>query len=191
MAVYCTLDECKREALVSNASEDAAFSERIPVAKAQIDEFCGHSFDAEVITDERRFGAQVVVAADGVIEVTTSKAVCRSVSAASVSVDGITFNALDVERCAIDGYVLRFMGQGALTNRGGRMYARLSYAGGYTDLPAHLRQAAATLVAYWMNRRKAPGGEMTAYPQIGQVSIPTKFPPHVAELLAPLIRRRP
>ena len=172
------------------AVDDGVINDLIPRASDEIDVICQHSFNNEVLTNQTRRGEQVVLAGDGVLEITAPKAIVNSISAASITADMKTWAALNVTLCDIDKYILRFYNVTAPIGRGSRMIARISYDGGYSVIPDRIIQATARLTAFMFMKRRAPF-ETTAFPQVGQVVIPSQLPPDVLELLQRDMRTRP
>lgn len=189
---YCTLEEV-REELVKRGitqTDDDAITERLPRVKALIDTHCGHSFDAEVISDEIRSGEQVVIGRDGFARITVAKAKCRSVSAVALSDDLQTWHTLNVARSVItDDYVIMIANTAAVS-RGGALFARVSYAGGYEPLPEDLRHVACRWSAFLYHQRSAPF-EVQSFPDLGQMSVPTSVPADIKRALAHYRRVRP
>jgi len=189
---YCTLEEV-REELVKRGitqTDDDAITERLPRVKALIDTHCGHSFDAEAISDEIRSGEQVVIGRDGFARITVAKAKCRSVSAVALSDDLQTWHTLNVARSVItDDYVIMIANTAAVS-RGGALFARVSYAGGYEPLPEDLRHVACRWSAFLYHQRSAPF-EVQAFQDLGQLSVPTSVPADIKRALAHYRRVRP
>ena len=195
MGDYCTLAQVREELVKQGTGsvDDAAITARIPRVTALINAKCRHSFDQETIVAEQRRGVEVIVDHDGDLQITVSKGYCQSVSAATVSGDLMAWQALDVAKCDIDGYVLTFINQPISLARNGKRFARISYVGGYAT-GAHeldlLAQAACRWTAFAYMKRQAPF-EVIAYPDMGQVSVPSVAPGDVMEMLETFIRRRP
>ncbi len=183
---YCSLEDARTElvrAVGSTTVDDGAISERLPRAAAVIDEFCEHSFNAATVVDEQRRGEAVAMDNNGRLQITAAMANVRTLTAASITADFQTWYALDVSRCDVDAYVLTFYGVTAPVGRNSRLVARLSYEGGYDPIPDLLRHCAARVTAFLFMVRNAPF-EVTAFPSVGQVTIPAKLPPDVGAALA-------
>lgn len=185
--IYCDLAQVRTELVRAGGSttvDDSAITERLPRAAAVLDEFCQHSFDDETVTDELRSkSGQAQFDREGVLEMTASKANVQTLTAASYTLDMQTWHQLDLSRCVIDAYVLRFYGVTGPASRSRRIIAKLSYQGGYAVVPDLINYAAARIAAFLFFVRTAPF-EVTAYPSVGQVSIPAKIPPDVGAALA-------
>lgn len=185
--IYCDLAQVRTELVRANGSttvDDAAITERLPRAAAVLDEFCQHSFDDETVTDEvRSKGGQVLLDRDGVLEITVSKANIQTLTAAAVTLDMVTWYPLDLSRCVTDTYLARFYGYNGPASRSRRMIAKISYQGGYAVVPDLINYAATRITAFLFFVRTAPF-EVTAYPSVGQVTIPAKIPPDVGAALA-------
>jgi len=195
MANYCTSEEVRTELSKQSTSgiENSAIEERIPRACAALDSHCRHSFYDEAIVDEVRRGDQVLLNRDGVLIVSVSKGHCQSVSAVSVSQDFRTWTALDMTAMLIDRYLLHFIGVTAPLDRSRPIYAKVSYQGGFASADPRMgviRQAAVRWTAFMYMKRDAPF-EVTAFPEVGQVSVPSATPSDVVESLIPFVRRRP
>jgi len=202
MADYCTLAQARVElAKVGVATiDDAAISERILRVTALINNYCGHSFNDETILSELRSGDAVLLTPDGELIVSVRKGNCRSVQACSVSSDFVSWDGLDTTAMYIDqsgpvAYVAHFVqpnvgalgGRGA---RGNRVYARISYVGGFSPIPDDLVGIASRWTAFLFMKRQAPF-EITAFPNVGQVSIPSAIPGDIVQNLIPYKRVRP
>lgn len=195
MPDYCTLAEVRDELVKqgSSAMDDSAIVARIPRATAWVNAFCRHSFDQETVVDERRRGDQVMLTHDGMLTVSVGKGYCQSVSAAATSADLAAWEAVDVSALDIDRYVVTFARPPALARRDRPLFARINYVGGYPAAApemALVKQAACRLAAFMYMKRQAPF-EVTAFPDVGQISIPSAMPSDVAQVLAPLVRWRP
>lgn len=195
MAIYCNLADVREEldkAPGASDVDDQAINNRIPRAADVINEFCRHSFDDEAITAERRNGEAVLRDADGLIQITASKANVQTLTAARITADMQTWHTLDITRCDIDRYVLTFYGATAPVGRSARLVAELTYRGGYANIPELVRYCASRTVAFMFMARRAPF-EATAFPAAGQVIIPAKLPPDVSSALgtSTYMRRRP
>ncbi len=189
---YCTLEEVREELVKRGVTQadDEAIMERLPRVKALIDAHCGHSFDAETISDEIRSGEQVVIARDGFARISVSKARCRVVTAVAVSDDLQTWHALNVARSVVaDNYVI-MIANTAPVSRGGALFARVSYVGGYEPLPEDLRHVACRWSAFLYHQRSAPF-EVQAFQDLGQLSVPTSVPADIKRALASYKRVRP
>jgi len=169
--------------------DDGAINSMIPRASDQIADILQHPIDHATVTDESRRGEQVLLANDGVLEITVSRAIANSVSAASITADFATWYTLDTTKIDIDGYVLRCFGVTAPISRNARMIAKVSYDGGYTTIPDRFVQATARLTAFMFMKRRAPFEVVQG--ANGQVMVPTGFPKDVLELIQRDIRVRP
>jgi hypothetical protein len=194
---YCTLEEARTELVKQGASaiDDNAIAERIPRACARVDRVCRHmlpggrrAFDDEAITGEIRRAPQVVSADDGALVVTTSKGYCQFVTSAEYSTDLKTWTALPLDQLDIAGYVLTFLNVNA--PRTGRLFTRLSYQGGYAVLPDDIILSAARMTAFMYHKREAPF-EVTAFPDVGQIVVPSATPSDIVQALSPYERVRP
>lgn len=197
MADYCTLAQVREELAKqgTSAADDAAITARIPRACAWLDRECRYTpapgrraFDDEAVVDEIRRGEHVLVASDGVLSVTVSKAMCQSVSAASFSTDLRTWTALSLAAVDFDRYTLSFLD--ADVPRAKRLFVKLSYRGGYAVLPDEIVGAASMLAAWLYLRREAPSGTII-YPDAGNVVVQGDLPNSVARMLAAHRRVRP
>lgn len=199
MADYCTLEEVYAELIKqgNGAADKDAIMERLPRASRLVDELCGYHFDGprrafdyEVVTNEIRRGEHVQINHDGDLLVSVAKGYCQSLSAAAYSTDRKTWITLDTSAVDIDRYVLTFIDPAVAAARGTRLFVRLSYTGGYSVLPESLVHAATRYCAFLYHKREAPF-EVTAFPDVGQISIPSSVPGDVAQMLTPFKRVRP
>jgi hypothetical protein len=194
MADYCTLEEVRAELVKQGTAQvdDNAIGERIPRVTGLINGHLGHSFDDETIANEMRRGEQVILGADGVLQISVSKGHCRSVTSASVSNDARNWHVLDLSALLIDGYVLHFVDVSSPISRG-RLFARLGYVGGCVANDPRmsvLNYAACRWTAFLYHKREAPF-EVIAYPDLGQVNVPSGVPSDIRQALDPLVRVRP
>jgi hypothetical protein len=193
---YCTVEEVRTELAKLGASsvDDNAIVERIPRACALLDRACKHvlagrlAFTDEAIAGEIRRAPQVVSEADGALVVTVAKGYCQAVTSAEYSTDLKTWTALQLSQMDINGYVVAFLGANAPRN--GRLFARLSYQGGYAVLPDDLVHSAARITAFLYHKREAPF-EVTAFPDVGQIVVPSAMPSDIVQALSPYKRVRP
>lgn len=194
---YCTLEEVRTELVKQGATavDDNAIVERIPRACAVLDRTCRHiltgnrrAFSDEAVSGEIRRGAQVVSGDDGALTVTVAKGYCQSVTSAEYSTDLKTWRALSLDQLDIDGYTLTFLDVSAPRN--GRLFVRLSYQGGYAVLPDDLVHCAVRLTAFLYHKREAPF-EVTAFPDVGQIVVPSAMPSDIVQNLQPYKRVRP
>jgi len=195
MADYCTTEEVRTELIKQGTSgvDDNAISERIPRACAAIDEHCRHSFFDETKVDEVRRGDQVLLNHDGVLIISVSKGHCQSVSAACVSQDFRTWTALNTAAMLIDSYMVHFIGTTVPLDRSRPIYAKISYQGGFASDDRRMnliRQAACRWAAFMYMKRGAPF-DITAFPDVGQVNVPSATPGDIVQMLERFVRRRP
>lgn len=200
MADYCTLAEVREELIKqgNSALDDAAISARIPRATAAINAHCRHSFDEEAIADERRRGGQVLLTREGNLRLTVAKGFCQSVSEAAISADLLTWYPLNCAQIDIDRYSVTFVSAGGSpvgipVTRGRSLFAQVSYIGGYpADAPeaALIKQCACRWTAFMYMKRQSPF-DVTVFPDVGQVSVPSAVPSDVIEMLEPFVRRTP
>ena len=192
MADFCSLADCREELLKSNIAtiDDNAIQERILRVTALINSYCRQWLDDRTITDEARRGEQVNYSSEGDLTITVSSALVRSVTAASITSDFISWYPLDVTRIDLDSFKVRFVRPRTIPAIGPRIYAKISYVGGYNPTPLDLRQTAARWVAFSYHKREAPF-DTTAFPAVGQVTIPASLPGDIEMMLATYIRRMP
>ena len=197
MADYCTLAQVRTELVKqgSAAIDDAAITERIPRVTQLVNNYCQHSFDNEVITNEMRTGEQAMMSPDNELIVSVKKGNCQGVTACSVSQDFVSWSSLVPSMSYVDqtgpiGYIVHFVNPSCGLVRGVRIYARISYAGGFAVLPDDLVGIACRWTAFLYMKRQAPF-EITAFPQIGEISIPSAIPSDIIQNLNPYVRRRP
>lgn len=199
MTDYCTLAQVREELVKqgSGAADDAAITARIPRACGWLDRECRYdfqgashrrAFDDEAIAGEIRRGQQVQMSADGVLTVTVSKGFCQSVTSAEWSSDLRTWQALSLSQLDIDGYVLSFLGANVPSTS--RLFARLSYRGGFSVLPDEITQAATMLSAWLFTRREAPSGTII-YPDGGNVVVQGDLPNSFSRMVYAYRRVRP
>jgi len=188
---YCTLEDVQREIKNQSASaaDIAAINDRIPRASALIDGHCGHSFYNEAVSNEFRRGDQVRIDQNGNLRVTVRKGFVQSVSLASISDDMRLWRVLPLDAVDIDRYVLTFVGSGFSYLRNTPLWIRISYQGGYPDgqLPKEIENAAVRWTSYLFHKRDAPF-DITAFPSVGQVSIPSAMPPDIVQVLQKFVR---
>lgn len=194
---YCTVEEVRTELAKQSTSsvDDNAITERIPRACAILDRACKHvlpgnqlAFADEAIAGEVRRGQQVISERDGALSVTVAKGYCQDVTSAEYSTDLKTWSALPLDQMDINGYVVTFLSVNAPRN--GRLFVRLSYQGGYAVLPDDLVHCAARLTAFLYHKRESPF-EVTAFPDVGQIVVPSAMPSDIVQDLKPYIRIRP
>ena len=194
---YCTLEEVRTELVKQGASavDDNAIVERIPRACAELDRLCKYppragwrAFDDQLVTDEIRRGAQVKSADDGALLVTVAKGYCQSVSGAACSSDLKTWHTLPLDQLDISNYDLTFLN--VFAPRSGRLFAKLSYRGGFAVLPDDLIQCAVRITAFLYHKREAPF-EVTAFPDVGQIVVPSAVPSDVIQALSAFKRVTP
>ena len=197
MSDYCTLSHVRTElAKVGVAQIDNdAISERIPRVTALINSYCEHSFDDETILNELRTGEQALLSPDGELLISVRKGNCRSVQACMVSQDFITWTPLDtsrlyIEPCGPIAYVVHFVQPDVGIYRGARTFARISYVGGFNPLPEDLVGIASRWTAFLYQKRQAPF-EITAFPNVGEISIPSAIPSDIVQNMKPWKRSRP
>lgn len=193
---YCTLGEVRTELVKQGTSviDDNAIVERIPRATALIDQHCKYllpngmrAFDDEYVTDELRFGEAVLVNSQNDLCMTVAKGACQSVQSLQYSLDMVNWQPVSGVPLT-DGYSVTVIGSGL--PRFGRLFIKISYRGGYSRLPDALVYAAARWTAFLYHKREAPF-ETIAFPDIGQVSIPSNVPSDILDSLTNFIRRRP
>lgn len=197
MADYCTLDQVREELIKQGSAvmDDVAINARIPRVTQLINDYCGHSFDSETVSNEIRTGEQVLLSPDAEMILSVKKGHIQSVSSASVSQDFKTWFPLDTSVMYLPpigpiAYVAHFVQPDIPLVRGKRFYARISYVGGFARVPESLVGIACRWTAFLYMKRQAPF-EVTAFPEIGQVSIPSAIPSDVVEALTPFVRCRP
>ncbi len=197
MGDYCTLAMVRTELAKAGTAkiDDAAISERIPRVTGLINTWCEHSFDDETVTNELRSGDQVLLSPDNELIVSARKGNVRSVTSLTVSMDFRQWTALDLTRTYIEqtgplAYIIHVVQPDAGLVRGARLYARVSYAGGFAPIPDTLAGVASRWTAFLYMKRQAPF-EITAFPDVGQVAIPSAVPSDIVQALRPWVRVRP
>lgn len=194
---YCTLEEVRTELVKQGATavDDNAIVERIPRACAVLDRTCRHilsggrrAFSDESVTSEIRRGSQMASADDGALVVTVAKGYCQSVTSAEYSTDLKVWHALPLDQLDIDQYTLTFLDVDAPRNV--RLFARLSYQGGYAVLPDDLVYCAVRIAAFMYHEREAPFG-VIAFPEAGQVVVNGVAQGNVLKDLKPYMRVTP
>jgi hypothetical protein len=200
MADYCTIEEVRTELAkqgVTQVDEDAIV-ERIPRSTGLINSYCHHSFDDEVVTNEFRAGSQVLMSPDGILTISASKGNVQSITSASVSQDLATWTTLDATKSWTSGdtyggkFVMNFFAPTAPVNRLSPTFARISYRGGFAPDSSDatvITGIAARWTAFLFLKREAPF-DVTAFPAVGQVSVPSAMPSDLAKALVNYVRRR-
>lgn len=187
MAYYCTSDqvvaEIKNQAI--SAEDLAAISERIPRACALIDGHCGHSFYDEAIQNEICRGGQVQLDKWGNLRVSVKKAMVQSVALASVTADFRSWTVLPLDALDIQRHVLEFVQPGLSFRNTVPLWVRISYQGGYASdkLPKEIENAAVRWTSFLYHKRDAPF-DITSFPSVGQISVPSSIPPDIVQLLS-------
>lgn len=192
--LYCTQDEVLRE--IKNqgmsAADLQAIAERIPRACALVDGYCGQSFGDEAVQNEVRRGDQVRIDDGGNLRVTSKKANVQSIAIASISNDMRNWTLLPLDAVDIDRYVITFVGANLPFGRSAHLWLRMSYQGGYAagTLPLAIVNAAVRWTSFLYHKRDAPF-DITSFPSVGQVVIPSAIPPDIVQVLQPFVRVTP
>lgn len=190
---FCTLAEVREELIKAGTTtaDDTAISNRIPRVTTLINDYCGHWLDDRTVTNETRRGDQVLISPYGDLQVTTQGGQIRTLTAASYSTDFKTWITLDVASADVDFYVANFvnppinsLGADITSLRRSRLYARLSYVGGYNPTPADVNYAATRWVSHLYLQREITPGD-------GRGGGTPALPHDVTEALLPFMRRRP
>ena len=198
MFPYTTPEQIKSYLDSTGAADNTLLATCAEAVSRAIDLYCGQTFYAQTLTDAVLRGQ---IDRDGLLRCWPEAPTFQTPTAAAYRIGTSTsWVALSTDPTYWDiearpsGASVRVLGVSLGQWRGQRVQLKLSASCGYASaavLPADLAWYATLAAASEYKKREAAGGDATAIPSLGAVTMPRDWPPHVRRGLAPYVREIP
>lgn len=198
MFAYTTPEQIKSYLASDGSADDTLLATCAEAVSRAIDSYCGQTFYAQSLTDAVLRGQ---IDRDGLLRCWPESPTMQTPTAAAYRI-GVSTSWLplstdptywDIEALP-SGCQVRVLGVSLGRWRDQRVQLKLSYSCGYASaavLPADLAWYATLAAASEYKKREAAGGDATAIPSLGAVTMPRDWPPHVTRGLSPYVRELP
>lgn len=198
MFPYTTPELIKGYLDTDGSADDALLAVCAEAVSRAIDTYCAQSFYQQNLSNEV---LRAQIDRDGLLRCWPEAPTFQTPTAAAYRIGTSTsWVALSTDPTYWDiearpsGASVRVLGVSLGQWRGQRVQLKLSASCGYASaavLPADLAWYATLAAASEYKKREAAGGDATAIPSLGAVTMPRDWPPHVRRGLAPYVREIP